>query len=157
MQLLKNVFKTFSPQICMSWVKIPLKLTCFSALWFQISSLRHTLDDLQHREPGVLASQQLLHHDNKKDSLKLDFFPLSIALSSNFAPAVNKQRHSVPPLFHREPRFSYILFQFRNQTPTVTARVAHCVIVGSIFDANQQNKTRLVNLYSYRDLITIAK
>ena len=37
----------------------------------------------------------------------------------------------------------------------------HCarcaLIVGSIFDANQQNKTRLVNLFYYRDVITIAK
>ena len=33
-----------------------------------------------------------------------------------------------------------------------------CVIVGSIFDANQQNKTRfLVNHFYYRDVITIAK
>ena len=38
-----------------------------------------------------------------------------------------------------------------------TARVAHCVIVGSIFDANQQNKTRLVNLFYYRDVIAIGK
>ena len=51
----------------------------------------------------------------------------------------------------------YVLFQFRNQTPTVTACVAHCVIVGSIFDANQQNKTRLVNMFYDRDVITIAK
>ena len=36
-------------------------------------------------------------------------------------------------------------------------RGAYCVIVGSIFDANQQNKTRLVNMFYYRDVITIAK
>ena len=30
-------------------------------------------------------------------------------------------------------------------------------MVGSIFDANQQNKTRLVNMFYYRDVITIAK
>ena len=45
---------------------------------------------------------------------------------------------------------------FRNQTPTVTARVAYCVIVDSMFDANQQNKIGLVNLF-YCDVITIAK
>ena len=31
------------------------------------------------------------------------------------------------------------------------------MMVGSIFDANQQNKTRLVNLFYYRHVITIAK
>ena len=31
------------------------------------------------------------------------------------------------------------------------------MMVGSIFDVNQQNKTRLVNLFYYRDVITIAK
>ena len=36
-------------------------------------------------------------------------------------------------------------------------RIAHCVIVGSIFDANLQNKTRLVNIFYYRDVISIAK
>ena len=36
-------------------------------------------------------------------------------------------------------------------------RIAYCVIVGSIFDANQQNKTRLVNLSNCREVITIAK
>ena len=35
--------------------------------------------------------------------------------------------------------------------------ISQCVIVGSIFDANQQNKTRLVNLFYSRDVITIAK
>ena len=58
---------------------------------------------------------------------------------------------------HREPRFLYILFQFRNQTPMVTVHGAYCVIVGSIFDANQQDKTRLENLFYHRDVITIAK
>ena len=47
-----------------------------------------------------------------------------------------------------------ILFQFRNQTPTVTVRGAYCVIVGSIFDAK---KTRLENLFYHRDTATIAK
>ena len=58
---------------------------------------------------------------------------------------------------HSEPRFSYILFQFLNQTPKVTERVAYCVMVGTIFDANQQNTTRLENNVYYRDVITIAK
>ena len=60
---------------------------------------------------------------------------------------------------HREPRFLYILFQFRNQTPTVTVHGAYCVIVGSIFDANQQDKTRLENLFlsSWRNNYCEAK
>ena len=80
------------------------------------------------------------------------------ALNSNFAPAVKQatsQRAAALP--HSEPRCSYILFQFRNQTPMVTVRGAYCVIVGSIFDANQQNKTRLENHFYHRDIITIAK
>ena len=40
---------------------------------------------------------------------------------------------------------------------TLAGRVTYCVIVGSIFDANQQNKTRLVNLLYYRQVITIAE
>ena len=36
----------------------------------------------------------------------------------------------------------------------VTASVAYCVIIGSIFDVNQPN---LVNLFYYRNVITIAK
>ena len=32
-----------------------------------------------------------------------------------------------------------------------------CVKVGSIFDANQQNKIGSVNLFHYRDVITNAK
>ena len=47
------------------------------------------------------------------------------------------------------------LVSYRNQTPTVTESFAYCV--GSIFDANQQNKTRLMNLFYYRDVITFAK
>ena len=39
----------------------------------------------------------------------------------------------------------------------VTVRGAYCVIVGSIFDANQQNNTSLDNLFYHRDVITIAK
>ena len=31
------------------------------------------------------------------------------------------------------------------------------MIVGSTFDANQQNKTRLVNMFYYRDVITTVK
>ena len=84
----------------------------------------------------------------------LSLFTLSVALNSNFALTVKQATSRLP---HRQPRCSYILFQFCNQTPTVTARVAHCVIVGSIFDANQQNKTRLVNMFYYRDVIAIAK
>ena len=85
-------------------------------------------------------------------------FPLSVTLNSNFAPAVKQamsQRPAAVP--HREPIFSYILFQFRIQTPTVTVRVAHCGILDSISDGNQQNKTRWENLFYHRDIITIAK
>ena len=83
---------------------------------------------------------------------------ISVALNSNFAPAVKQATSKRPAtLPHREPRFSYILFQFHNQTPPVTASVAYCVIVCSTFDTNQQNKTRLVNLSYYRNVITIAK
>ena len=39
----------------------------------------------------------------------------------------------------------------------VTVLGAYCVIVGSIFDANQQNKTRLDNLFYHHDVITFAK
>ena len=84
--------------------------------------------------------------------------PSDLSLNSNFAPAVKQATSQRPAaLPHREPRCSYILFQFRNQTPTVTLRGAYCVIVGSIFDANQQNKTRLENHFYHRDIITIAK
>ena len=70
-----------------------------------------------------------------------------VSFSSICPPLFNKQSHSVPTpaaLPHREPRCSYILFHFAIKT--VTARVAHCVIGGSIFDTNLQNKTCLVNL-----------
>ena len=36
-------------------------------------------------------------------------------------------------------------------------RGVRSVIVGSIFDADQQNKTRLENIFYHRDVITIAK
>ena len=87
--------------------------------------------------------------------LERSLFPLFQFCS----PLFNKQRHSVMRLFHTGSRDFRIscMFQFRNQTPTVTACGAYCVIVGSIFDANQQNKTRLVNLFYRRDVITIAK
>ena len=72
-------------------------------------------------------------------SLSLIFFLLRGFMLPNILPPLfNKQRHSVTPLFHtgsRDVRTSYILFQFHNpETSTVTARVACCVIVGSIFN-----------------------
>ena len=91
---------------------------------------------------------QLWFQDTTICSVKIQILP----------PLLNKQRHSVLPLFHtgsRDVRIS--CFNFANQTPTVTVRGAYCVIVGSIFDANQQNKTRLENHFYHRDIITIAK
>ena len=67
-----------------------------------------------------------------------------VSFSSICPPLFNKQSHSVPTpaaLPHREPRCSCILFHFAIKTVT-----AHCVIGGSIFDTNLQNKTCLVNL-----------
>ena len=60
--------------------------------------------------------------------------------------------------FHTGSRDFRDLFQFRNESPTVIASAAYCVIVGLIFDANQPNKTRFENLsFYYRGVITIAK
>ena len=50
------------------------------------------------------------------------------------------------------PRFSYLLFQLQR---SLLALHTGCVIVGSTFDENQSNKTRLVNIFNYRE--TIAK
>ena len=121
-----------------------------------------------HREPRFLGLQQLLHHDNKKYSLTLSYFVdlcMRNARSDRWSVIAKLKRdiyirtfrlpvwksgrtlclrclqatHSVPRLFHT---CSYILFQL--QRPP---RALRCVIVGSIFDANQQNKTRLVNIF----------
>ena len=57
--------------------------------------------------------------------------------NSNFAPTVHQATSQRPAaLPHRE-----------------LANVAYRVTVGSIFDANQQNKTGLVNLFNYRELM----
>ena len=47
-----------------------------------------------------------------------------------------------------------LLVEQREQNLNLNASLSLC---GSIFDANQQNKTRLVNHFYYREVITTAK
>ena len=59
--------------------------------------------------------------------------PLSVALNSHFAPAVKQATSQRPAaLPHREPRCSYILFQFRKSNSN--GHCARCVLCDSRFN-----------------------